>query len=264
MKVFVNRMGKRAAILVATLALTACFGIVSDPVRHYYTLHLQPLQNPTKGHLPGLVRVRDLDCESAYDRFQMVMRRSPFELTYREREVWAVKPNRQISDLIARGLADENLFSGVTRELSERRPDYLLSGELSAIEIYDSGDVWYAHLAFSMQMTHFVTGRIVWNFSFDDRKEVPPLNFAHAVRALSELLTDGANTALDQLEHLELPEDLRNLTNANTVPPEKGQAEKAHPRDEGTVGPLLPRRVMEEESPLKGPENIVIPEPPSE
>ncbi|RYF11484.1 MAG: hypothetical protein EOO40_03255 [Deltaproteobacteria bacterium] len=195
-------------VLLLWLGTTSCFGSVSDPVRHYYTLHLEPLRPVPMVQVQGLLRVRDLDAESAYDRFQIVMRKSPFELLYRNREVWAVKPNRMLSDLIARGIAEQEVFSGVNRELSERRPDYLLSGELHSIEIYDSGDAWYAHAAFSLQITHFETGKLLWTYHFDERKDIAPHNFALAVRAMSELITEAIEKAIVSMEHMRSPDDL--------------------------------------------------------
>jgi ABC-type uncharacterized transport system auxiliary subunit len=208
MKPFILRTLNTARATGLLLILTSCFGSVSEPMRHYYTLHLEPLRPVPMAQIPGLLRVRDLDAESAYDRFQIVMRRSPFELLYRNREVWAVKPNRMISDLFARGLMEQEVFTGVSRELSERRPDYLLSGELHSIEIYDSDDAWFAHVALSLQITHFESGKLLWTFHFDDRKNVPPGNFAHAVRALSELITDAIERSLQSLEHIRAPQDI--------------------------------------------------------
>lgn len=194
-----------AKTLAPALILTACFGTVSEPARHYYTLHLEPLHTLSSLRVPGLIRVRDMDAESAYDRFQIVIRRSPFELTYREREVWAVKPQRMISDLIARGLLDQDVFSGVTRELSERRPDYVLSGELHALEIYDSDDLWFAHISLSLQITHVESGKILWTYNFDERKQVPPQGVSHAVRALSELLSHAVEKSLESMQQMQVP-----------------------------------------------------------
>jgi ABC-type uncharacterized transport system auxiliary subunit len=206
--------------------VSGCFGTVNDPVRHYYTLHLEPLHRVPTRHVPGLVRVRDLDAEAAYDRFQMVIRRSPFELSYRQKEVWAVKPQRMISDLIARGLMDQGLFSGVTRELGERRPNYLLSGELHAIEVYDSQDTWFAHLAMSWQITDFEAGKTLWTYNYDDRKQVTPGDFSHAVRAISELLTRAIELGLTAMQNTHFPDSVALDTGSTPdrpVVPEGGQ-----------------------------------------
>lgn len=192
---------RQLMLWVSLTPLMACFGTVNEPVRRYYTLHLEPLKHPGAQHFPGLLRVRDLDSEAAYDRFQIVIRRSPFELSYRQKDVWAVKPQRMLSDLIARGLTEQGLFSSVTRELGERRPNYLLSGELHAIEVYDSQDTWFAHLAMGWQISDFETGRILWTYNYDDRKNIPANNVAHAVRAISELLTRAIDMALYSLQN---------------------------------------------------------------
>lgn len=198
----------RCGMVYMALGLGGCFGTVNDPVRHYYTLHLEPMHRLPSRHVPGLLRVRDLDAEAAYDRFQMVMRRSPFELSYRQKQVWAVKPQRMISDLIARGLVEQGLFSGVTRELGERRPNYLLSGELHAIEVYDSQDTWFAHLAMSWQITDFEAGKTLWTFTYDDRKQVTPGDFSHAVRAVSELLTRAIEQGLASMQNTRFPDSI--------------------------------------------------------
>ncbi|MEO1172844.1 MAG: ABC-type transport auxiliary lipoprotein family protein, partial [Myxococcota bacterium] len=136
------------ACLLLVLA-TGCFG-ASRQERRYFVLHMGPTGTGLGAIIPGLVRVRNLDSESTYDKFQIVVRRNPYELNYRETDVWAVKPNRMVSDSLARRLQEYGLFSGVTRELGEQRPDYSLGGDLHAIELYDSGDRLYAHLSMTL------------------------------------------------------------------------------------------------------------------
>lgn len=177
----------------------------NSPQRRYYVLQTDAAgttveQQPAQASINGLVRVRDLDADSTYDNLQIVVRHSPFELTYQERNVWAVKPHRMISDEIARSLLSANVFSGVIRELAERRPNYLLSGDLHAIEIYDANMKWNVHLALSLNLSRFDTGEVLWNFHFDERKEVNLREFSYAVRGLSELLTQAIDQAKASLQ----------------------------------------------------------------
>lgn len=169
--------------------------------RSYYVLHGVTLSSvgPT---IKGQVRVRNLDAASIYEKFQIVVRRSPYELSYSETDVWAVKPNRMISDVIAEALTQANGFSSVVRELGDLRPDYILSGDLHAIEVYDSDDVWYAHLAIILQLSRFDTGQTLLTFSFDQRKHVPSRTFSQAARALSELLSTALDDFIGQLMQL--------------------------------------------------------------
>ncbi len=192
---------KVALVTVWLSFLAACFG-GSTKQNRYFVLHMNPSNTSPGAVIPGLARVRNLDAESTYDKFQIVVRRNPYELSYRDTDVWAVKPNRMISDLIARRLQEYGLFSGVTRELGEQRPDYTLDGDLHAVELYDSGDRLFAHLSLSLRLARFRDGEVMWTYSFNQRREVPTLEFAHAIRILSELLDEAAGEAFTQMARL--------------------------------------------------------------
>lgn len=187
--------------LVGPLVAVGCFGGAMQE-RSYYVLHGVPLDSTASREIPGLVRVRDLDAASVYEKFQIVVRRSPYELRYSNSDVWAVKPNRMISDVLARTLSDARVFTAVSRELGELRPDYILSGDLHAIEVYDSGDIWYAHLSLSLSLSRFDTGQTLLTYDFDQRKPVPSRTFSQAARALSELLSSAVDGFIGKLEGL--------------------------------------------------------------
>jgi ABC-type uncharacterized transport system auxiliary subunit len=177
----------------------ACFGVILEQRKHYYTLNAANLHGISIPHYSGLCRVRDLDTEAAYDRFQVVLRKSPYEISYRQSEVWAVKPGRIISDILARGILAYNVFSSVSRELSERRPDYLLSGELHTIEIIDERTRWTAHLSYSLQISSFNTGKTLWTFHTDTQKETTMGDYTQAMYVLSSLLGDSIDNAFSSL-----------------------------------------------------------------
>ena len=193
----------RRALPFTLLALgTGCFGAAQQQ-RSYYVLHGTPQVVKEKAPIPGLVRVRNLDPASAYDKFQIVVRKSPFELRYSEGHVWAVKPNRMLSDIIARALAETDTFAAVTRELGTTRPRYSLDGDLESIEIYDSDDLWFGHLAVRLRLTNFATGEVLWTFAFDERKQVHSTTYSHAARTLSELLSAALERAIESMAPLQ-------------------------------------------------------------
>lgn len=191
-----------ATLFVVLLALqsSACglFGRAQQP-RNFYVLAVDPLEKAPGRVLPGLVRVSSMDTASTYDKFQIVVRESPYQLQYSDLNVWAVKPGRMVSDAMASALRDAGSFDAVTRELGERRPDYTLAGDLNSIEVYNSGDAWFAHLAISLAFTRFSDGQVLWTYSFDRRKQVPSGDFAAAIRGMSELLSAATQEAVGQL-----------------------------------------------------------------
>ncbi|MCB9654231.1 MAG: membrane integrity-associated transporter subunit PqiC [Deltaproteobacteria bacterium] len=193
-------LGLRRALVAATFVLVAssCFGARIED-RSYFVLSGAPIAPMPEVPFAGLVRVQDLDADSAYEKFQIVVRKSPYELRYSDANVWAVKPSQMLSDILAKQLVESRTFTTATRTLGDNRPQYSLGGDLHAIEVYDSNELWYAHLAFSLDMTAFDTGARVFSFRFDERKELPEASFAHAVRALSELLDDAARRAVAEL-----------------------------------------------------------------
>jgi ABC-type uncharacterized transport system auxiliary subunit len=190
----------RVLYAIAFLSLTSCglFGKAQQP-RHYYVLQADPLDKRESANLAGLVRVANMDTASAYDKFQIVVRESPYQLQYSDLHVWAVKPGRMVSDVLAEALRDAGMFDAITRELGEKRPDYNMGGNLEALECYQSGDVWFVHVALSLSFRRFTDGELLWQYDYDDRKQVPTGNFATSVRGMSELLSTAIQRAVDEL-----------------------------------------------------------------
>ncbi len=192
---------------VAMLSAAGCLSARSTP-RSYFVLNGQPREAVSvRPVVKGLVRVRNFDTDAVYEKFQIVVRRSPFQLSYSDRHVWAVKPNQMVADLVAQGLETSRVFSAVTRELVDVRPAYTLAGKLHAVEIYNSQDVWFAHFAASMYLTRFKDGERVWSMDFDQRKQVTTGDYGHAARALSELLQIMLTQGIGELSALEHADD---------------------------------------------------------
>ncbi len=198
-----TRRHVRIALGLGTLLLlaTGCFASGKNE-KSFFVLHGKTNLDYSDRPIEGLVRVRTLHADAVYEKFQIAVRRNPYELRYDDRHIWVVKPKRMISDFIAKSLKESKRFSGVTRELGETRPDYNLSGNLHAIEIYDSGDLWFAHLAFTLQLTRFKTGEALYFMTFDERRQLSERSFSLAARAMSELLSSAVEKMLGDLDKI--------------------------------------------------------------
>ncbi|MFH1807300.1 MAG: ABC-type transport auxiliary lipoprotein family protein [Pseudomonadota bacterium] len=226
--------------LTLALAGATCFGRVEQE-QSYFVLHGKTALDYGQRPLRGLVRVRTLHSDAVYEKFQIAVRRNPYELRYDDHHVWVAKPKRMISDFIAQSLKESRRFEGVTRELGERRPDFNLSGNLHAIEVYDSGEIWFAHLSLSLQLTRFSTGEALYNMTFDEREHLADRNFSLAARALSELLSRAVEKMLADLdsvdslhvERLPAPAGLLRLQAQDSARPEPDAGRDAEAGSQG-------------------------------
>ncbi|MEE8410602.1 MAG: ABC-type transport auxiliary lipoprotein family protein, partial [Myxococcota bacterium] len=191
-------------LLLSLLPVAGCFGS-SAPSRSHFVLHGITATQAPGAPFAGLVRVRNLDAANIYEKSQIVVRKNPYELQYSEDNVWAVKPSNMVSDVIARALADSGRFTSVVRQLGEVRPDYILGGDLRAIEVYDSGDIWFAHVSLALHLTRVKNGETIYSFTFDQRRRLPERSFAQAARAISELLSIAIEKLIVELDGVDAP-----------------------------------------------------------
>ena len=168
------------------------FSCGNVPIKKFYMLNYEP--EPLKarsftGPYPYTIRVKEFDIEEAYERPQLVYRKSPFQLEYYFFRVWAVKPVRMITDVVHKHLASSGLVSHVIRRFDEgSRPDYELSGYIEAIEEYDSDEVWFAHMSLRFKLTRISDNRMIYMRRFDRRKQVHQHDPEYVIRELSQIL----------------------------------------------------------------------------
>lgn len=178
-----------ATIVLAALAVIGCTKV---QVKQYYLLNYSPSLSRDRLNpdaYPCTIRLREFGIEAAYNNPQIVYRQSPFQLRYYVYRVWAVKPERMITDLLHKHLLSANLVSNIVRRFDEtQRPDYEVSGMIEAIEEYDSDELWFAHLAIRVNMTRVKDGRQMYSRRFDHRKRVFQHEPEYVVRELSSLM----------------------------------------------------------------------------
>jgi len=242
-----NGVIRLLGITAAVLLLSGCFARVQE--NRYYLLDYVPTPSAErlqKGAYPYSLRIKDFDVAEAYRRNNIVYRQSPHELRFYSYELWAVKPEYLVTDMVFRHLEAAKLFHDVTRSLDMVEPEYVLSGQVTALEEYDNKDEWYAHLAMAMTLQNTRTRQVVWSKSWDFRKKVRQLEPVFVVRELSALLevaTEDAVASLDAaLQGLDSSEVVPNLGPAATPQPETMPQPGVLPPPSSTMLPL-PERI---------------------
>jgi ABC-type uncharacterized transport system auxiliary subunit len=186
-------MNCRPRQLIISLAvfgtIVACGTI---PLKHYYEMNYLPSTHWTRlspTPYPCTIRVADFGIEQAYNRPEIVYRQSPFQLQYYYYRVWAVKPDRMATDLIYHHVLMSGLVANVIRRYDQSpKPDYDLDGNIEAVEEYDSGELWFAHLALTINLTKISDGTSIYTRRFDLRKRVYQHTPEYVIRELSSLM----------------------------------------------------------------------------
>tara|TARA_Y100000588_G_scaffold112010_1_gene122863 strand:+ start:1341 stop:2132 length:792 start_codon:yes stop_codon:yes gene_type:complete len=139
-----------------------------------------------------LVQLKDLVISSAYNRYPIISSPNPYQVEESPNHRWAQRPAEMITNLIANYLQDAQLFSQLVREreLLDTRPNFILKGEIKAIERIDSGDIWYAHLVMTLTLEDMDQGKVIWKgeITGKDDIEVYDADMQQTVISMSELL----------------------------------------------------------------------------
>ncbi len=197
-----NRLHVSAVVAALVLAgLAACGGV---PQRFYYTLSYPVQQDRASASRPPLhpfqLRLKPFKSSLPYDRPQIVYRESPYEYQYYTFKLWASKPQQMIRELVETNIDASRLVAEVTREYGDRAPDYELAGDITAIEEFDSGDLWYGHLAIRFQLVRYKDKATLWHYSFDRKRKVYKKQPVYVVRSLSAILEDEMARVVAELD----------------------------------------------------------------
>lgn len=198
-------MNRSTAILFLALVtlLAGCVG-GSGVQRRYYSISYnlnQDLRVYQNHRYPVTLRVERFQSSQAYDRNELVYRTNAHEFQYDYFRLWAAKPRKMMREVVAGHLKHANLFENVVINIGDRIPEYELRGEILAIEELDaSADVWFAHLAMRFTLVRFEDGKRIWEYDFDERRQVYNRMPVHVVRTLSEILEDEMVTVTQKLD----------------------------------------------------------------
>ncbi len=183
------------------VVLLGCFGRIMES--SYYQLDYVPTPKESlKAAYPYTIRVKDFDVSEAYRRDNIVYRQSPFQLHFYNYDLWVVKPEYLVSDVLFRHLEAAKIFSEVRRSMDVEEPDFTINGIVRALEEYDNQDEWYAHLAINMNLQDNKTKKVLWSREWDYRKRVSNFEPIYVVRGLSELLELINNEAIADIDSI--------------------------------------------------------------
>ena len=128
-----------------------------------------------------------------FDRVSIVVRYTAHRLDYYRYNLWAIRPQITISDLIADHISRFGIFKECQREFLEERPDYEIIGNIEAIEKFDHEQYTAAHLALKLYLRTYDGYENLLSHEFDRVEEMPVFQMELFAQKLSDILEEEVN-----------------------------------------------------------------------
>ncbi len=194
------------ALILATVLLLASCSIKRElPTRQYYIINYTPddtVPETSKRPYPFTLEIGRFEVQRIFNRQNIIYRYSPNKIQYYELDRWAVRPDYMIRDVVFKHFEASGLTNTVGIDFLDMRPDFRLEGTVEALEKYDAGDLFYAHLAMNFKMLDVQNSQQIWAYSFDERRRVYSDEMVHTVAGLSAIFQTHMNTIVTQLDSL--------------------------------------------------------------
>ncbi len=195
----------RKIIIVFLLMLTVLIlGCSSRTIqRKYFILDYQPVLRDSsltvENPFPYEVQVRTMDIPRTYDRVGIVVRYSAHQLNYYRYNLWAIRPQIIISDLIVKQISNYEIFNKCQREFLEERPDYEIYGFIRAIEKFDSEAYTAAHFSMELNLRTYEGYETVLTHEFDREEEMPVFRMDLFAKKLSDILKEETDIFIGKM-----------------------------------------------------------------
>ena len=183
-----------ATILLAALALAACFGgSTSEPTR-YYTLAVENISMP-ESSAKGSVQVRKFTIDPAYQRANIVYRESAYDFMFYDLDLWASRPDHMITQVVAEYAVKSGLFESVEIK-GNSKPAFEISGNISAIEEVDEGSSQSARLAIEISFRKVDSNEALFEKRYEGKEPMDKREPRAMAEATSKLLGKFMEDAL--------------------------------------------------------------------
>ena len=193
------------AVTVIALFMACSWWNPSLPTKNYFIINYTPvpkISTTSQRLYPYSLQVGQFDVQRIFTRQNIAYRFSPNQIQYYELEQWAVRPDHMIKDMVFKHLEASTITNHVGIDFFDTKPDFRIEGTVEALEKLDAGDLFFAHLAMTFKMLRLEDGEQVWNYSFDQRRQVYSKKMVLTVRGLSYILQSEMDVVIGQLDSL--------------------------------------------------------------
>jgi ABC-type uncharacterized transport system auxiliary subunit len=164
----------------------------------YPGVALDSLMN-SQDSFPYKLQIQTMKLNRAYDRTNIVVRFSAHQIDYYRYNLWAIKPQIIISDLINQQIQTNRIFVKCEREFLDENPDYEIVGYINAIERFHNEAFNAAHLAMILHLRRSDDFEIVLKHQFDRQEELSNPDMTYFAKKLGDILREEVDEFLPRI-----------------------------------------------------------------
>ncbi|OQX96367.1 hypothetical protein B6I21_01175 [candidate division KSB1 bacterium 4572_119] len=155
---------KKNAILVILIIIPVLFQCSSIPETHYYVIDypIQNEQQDTPSQFDQILGVSRFKVDPLYNEGRIVYRQARYEGKHYHYHRWITTPGEMVTDKVIQQLDAARLFKQVLPFPRFVNVDYVLEGTIKAIEEWDEGKQWFAHVKICFELIDKKTRNMVW------------------------------------------------------------------------------------------------------
>lgn len=159
-----RRFQQAAFLMLIAASAVGCGG--SRPVK-YYVLDAAPAPAVSSAsQVPVTLLVSRVAASSLYREDRLVYGNNDVQLNTYEYDRWAEPPADLVEDMVIKSLRASGNFRSVSRISSNLRGDYIVRGQLFALDEVDSGGGLAARFSFQMELYDPKARATVWSGSY--------------------------------------------------------------------------------------------------
>lgn len=184
-----TRQVQQALLIILAAGITAA--CASRPVK-YYVLDTSTAATPeaSPARFPIRLLVGRVTASHLYRDDRLVYGSGPVQLGTYEYERWAEPPAGMIQDMLIRSLESTGAYRSVTGLRSNARGDYIVRGQLNALDEVD-GSAVAARFSFQLELFDPKTNATVWTDSYVHDEPVTGKKVSDVVEALDRNVSAG-------------------------------------------------------------------------
>lgn len=190
-----------AFVLALTTSLVSCARV--NLVTSYFLIDYSPAADNPKlkldKPLPYKAQVITFKIPRSFDSIRIIARFSSHQINYYRYNLWAVRPQVAVADLLVQHINSYQLFTKCLREFLDERPDYEFTGEIFQIERFVSEKYSAAHLKMAFEMNGYDSGELLVRHEFDRETVIPYDNMTIFAKAVSDMMDEEAEKFLEMV-----------------------------------------------------------------